>query len=147
VPRTYGSFAKNFGAPPDSETRRGDLRLEVIFVVPYKGMAIEGYYPPNDGTVEGGLVPGSGVPRETLDSIVAHAGIPPRVLDETNVEHEISCETGAPLWSVVWYDVRHISNEDSSTPTAGSCDFTRAWSSINAREAYIQKAQRPITGG
>ena len=41
------------------KTENGDdLRLETIFVVPYKGMAVEGYYWPNDGTLEEGtLVP------------------------------------------------------------------------------------------
>jgi hypothetical protein len=47
-----------------------ELRLETLFVVPYKSMAVEGYYLPNDGTSESdALVPGHGVPRETLDSI------------------------------------------------------------------------------
>ena len=45
------------------------LGLEVIFVVPYKGMAIEGYYLPKDGTEGGALVPGNGVARGALDSI------------------------------------------------------------------------------
>jgi hypothetical protein len=92
------------------------LRLEVIFVVPYKEMAIEGYYFPKDGTFEQGtLVPGSGVSRGALDGIVARAGIPPRVLDETNVEQEISCATGEPLWRVVWRDVRPIGGQDPDT--------------------------------
>ena len=53
------------------------LRLETIFVVPYKGMAVEGYYWPEDRSSDTGvLVPGSGVSRETLDAIVARAGIP-----------------------------------------------------------------------
>ena len=97
--------------------RRGDeLRLEVIFVVPYKGMAIEGRYLPTAGTVEqGALVAGNGIARETLDTIVARAGIPPRILDETDVEHEISCETGLPLWQVGWYDVRPIGDQDPDT--------------------------------
>ncbi|MGH6917251.1 MAG: hypothetical protein ACREJ0_06060, partial [Geminicoccaceae bacterium] len=63
-----------------------ELRLEVIFVVPYKGMAVEGYYLPRDGTLASDtLVRGKDIPRSTLDRIVARAGIPPRVLDETNV--------------------------------------------------------------
>jgi hypothetical protein len=90
-----------------------ELRLGTIFVVPYKGMAVEGYYWPDDGTLERSvLVPGNGIPRSTLDTIVARAGIPPRVLDETNVEHEISCETGEPLWHVVWHDIRPIGDEE-----------------------------------
>jgi hypothetical protein len=74
------------------------LRLETIFVVPYKGMAVEGYYLPNDGTFgDNALVRGTGIARATLDGIVSRAGIPPRILDETNVEHEISCVPDEPL--------------------------------------------------
>ena len=70
----------------------GGLRLEIIFVVPYKGMVVEGYYWPNDRAPENGvLVPGSEVARGALDGIVARAGLPSRVLDETDVQHEISC--------------------------------------------------------
>jgi hypothetical protein len=95
------------------KNEHGDLRLETIFVVPYKGMAVEGYYWPKDGALEGGtLVAGDAIPRPTLDPIVARAGIPPRVLDETNVEHEISCELDEPLWHVAWSDVRAIGDED-----------------------------------
>jgi hypothetical protein len=96
------------------KTENGDdLRLETIFVVPYKGMAVEGYYWPNDGTLEEGtLVRGDAVPRGTLDRILARAGIPPRVLDEANVEHEISCEIREPLWHVSWQDLRPIGDED-----------------------------------
>jgi hypothetical protein len=92
-----------------------ELSLEVIFVVPYKGTAIEGYYLPKDGTEGDALVPGNGIARGTLDSIIARAGIPPHVLDETNVEHEISCEIDAPLWHVGWSDVRLIGDEDPDT--------------------------------
>jgi hypothetical protein len=89
------------------------LRLETVFVVPYKAMAIEGYYwPEHGGSGAGTLVPGSGVPRGALDAIVTRAGIPPRVLDETDVEHEISCALGEPLWHVAWQDVRPIGGED-----------------------------------
>jgi hypothetical protein len=98
-----------------------DLRLETIFVVPYKGMAVEGYYWPNDGTsAKGVLVRGNGIPRGTLDGIVARAGIPPRVLDETNVEHEISCETGEPLWHIVWHDIRPIGDEKPDAVIEGA---------------------------
>lgn len=93
---------------------KGDeLQLETIFVVPYKGMAVEGYYWPKDGTFgTNALVRGSDVARERLDAIVTRAGIPPRVLDEADVEHEISCETGEPLWHLVWYDVRPLGDEE-----------------------------------
>lgn len=90
-----------------------DLRLETIFVVPRKGMAIEGYYWPEDGA-EGRsrLVSGSSIGRATLDAIVARAGVPPLVLDQTEVEHEISCQIGEPLWHVAWLDVRPIGDAD-----------------------------------
>jgi hypothetical protein len=89
------------------------LPLEVIFVVPYKAMAIEGYYLPADGTpgIEA-LVPGSGIARGILDGIVARAGIPSHVLDESDVEHEVSCELGEPAWLLRWEDVRHIGGEE-----------------------------------
>jgi hypothetical protein len=93
--------------------RDGGLRLETIFVVPYKGMVVEGYYWPNDRARENGvLVPGSEVARAALDGIVARAGLPPRVLDETDVQHEISCSLGEPLWFVAWYDVRPIGDKE-----------------------------------
>jgi hypothetical protein len=89
------------------------LRLETIFVVPRKGMAVEGHYWPEDAALEDGvLVPGSEVARTALDGIVARAGIPPRVLDEKDVEHEISCSLGEPLWYVAWYDVRPVGDEE-----------------------------------
>ena len=89
------------------------LLLETIFVVPYKGMAVEGYYWPNDRALESSvLVPGSEVARRTLDAIVARAGIPSHVLDETSVEHEISCSLDEPLWYVAWYDVRAVGGEE-----------------------------------
>jgi hypothetical protein len=88
------------------------LGLETIFVVPYKGMVVEGYYWPKDGSLESSvLVPGGDVARGALDGIVARAGIPSGVLDETNVEHEISCSLDEPLWYVAWYDVRLIGDE------------------------------------
>lgn len=89
------------------------LPLEVIFIVPYKGMAVEGYYLPaqgTDGTEE--LVRGRGIARATLDGIVARAGIPSRLLDETDVEHEISCEMNEPAWLVRWEDVRSVHGEE-----------------------------------
>ena len=126
-------------------------RLETVFVVPYKGMAIEGYYLPKDGTFEpDARVAGSDVTRETLNSIVARAGIPPRVLDQTNVKYEISCKTGEPLWHVGWYDVRSIGDEEPVTVIDRAYRrFLAIYESVvehNAREAYVQKAQRPIAG-
>ena len=89
------------------------LRLQVLFVVPYKGMAVEGYYLPSNGTSEGSaLVAGKSISRTTLDRIVAQAGIPPSILDETNVEHEISCRLDEPLWTIAWHDVRPIGEEE-----------------------------------
>ena len=126
-------------------------RLETVFVAPYKGMAIEGYYLPKDGTFEqGARVAGSGVTRETLDGIVGRAGIPPRVLDQTNVKHEISCKTGEPLWHVGWYDVRPIGDEDPVTVIGHAHRrFLAIYQSVveyNAREAYVHTTQRPIPG-
>lgn len=92
------------------------LRLETIFVVPRKAMAIEGIYWPRDGSLEEhALLRGGDVARTTLDSIVARAGIPPRVLDETQVEHEVSCSTIEPLWNVAWQDVQPIGDGDPDT--------------------------------
>jgi hypothetical protein len=89
------------------------LRLQALFVVPHKGMAIEGYYLPIDGASQVGvLVAGKSITRTTLDRIVAQAGIPPSVLDETSVEHEISCQPGEPLWTIAWHDVRPIGGEE-----------------------------------
>ena len=92
------------------------LPLTVVFIVPWKAMAVEGYYLPADGR-EGGerLVPGGAVARATLDRIVAAVGIPPSVLDEAEVEHEVSCECDRPAWHLRWADVRAIGAE---TPEA-----------------------------
>jgi hypothetical protein len=82
-------------------------------VVPRKGMAIEGLYLASDGASgSDALVRGEEVARPVLDDIVSRAGIPPRVLDETDVEHEISCTPGEPLWSITWSDVRRIGDEE-----------------------------------
>jgi len=127
---------------------KGDeLGLETIFVVPYKGMAVEGYYLPNDGTFERSvLAPGNGIPRKTLDGIVARAGIPPQVLDETNVEHEISCETGEPLWHVVWYDIRPVGDEQpDAVIERAHRRFLTIYQSVvqqSANEQHLQKGQR-----
>jgi hypothetical protein len=88
------------------------LHIETIFVVPRKDMAVEGYYFPSDGTTdESALVRGSNIARGVLDDIVGRAGIPPSVLDETDVEHEISCSLEEPSWSIAWDDIRPIGDE------------------------------------
>jgi hypothetical protein len=104
------------------DRRQGQaLPLEVIFVVPYKGMAIEGYYLPTDATAGGeALVRGKDVPRETLDGIVARAGIPSGVLDEADVEHEVSCKLGEPAWHLRWEDVRLVDGENPETVIEGA---------------------------
>jgi len=128
-----------------------DLQLETIFVVPYKAMAVEGYYWPTDGAFDSGtLVPGNAVPRGTLDRIVAHAGIPPQVLDEINVEHEISCETGEPLWAINWSDVRLVGDEDPDAVIERAYRrFLAIHQSVvehNAREQNLQLGQRTTVG-
>jgi hypothetical protein len=98
-----------------------NLSLEVIFIVPYKGMAIEGYYLPADGMLGGeALVRGNGIARETLDGIVARAGVPSGVLDEMDVEHEISCEIDEPAWLIRWEDVRLLHGEEPDTVIEGA---------------------------
>lgn len=90
----------------------GDLPLETIFVVPYKAMAIEGYYlPAHDAADHEALVRGSDVARDTLDDIVDRAGIPASLLDEIAVEHEISCAVHEPAWLIRWEDVRPINGD------------------------------------
>jgi hypothetical protein len=42
---------------------------------------------------------------------VAGAGIPTRLLDETDVEHEISCEISEPAWLLRWEDIRPVGSE------------------------------------
>jgi hypothetical protein len=134
-------------------SENGDrLFLETIFVVPYKEMAIEGYYwPENRSSDTGVLVPGSSVARETLDAIVARAGIPPRVLDETNVEHEISCEIRAPLWHVSWQDLRPVGDEDPDTVIERAyhrfMEIHQAVVEHNIKEQQPQTALRQPTDG
>jgi hypothetical protein len=95
-----------------NEIRNGST-LRAVFIVPYKAMAVEGYYLPADGDPENhGLVPGTRVDRSFLDSTMAWAGIPPSVLDETNVEHEISCHADEPRWTIAWQDIRPIGEEE-----------------------------------
>ena len=92
---------------------RDDLKLRALFVVPYKGMVVEGYYLPEDKNLQDyALIQGVKVDRQVLDGIIARAGIPPRVLDETDVEQEISCQVHEPLWSISWQDVKPIGNEE-----------------------------------
>ena len=92
------------------------LALETLFIVPYKGMAIEGYYfSTRDALDDAMLVPGWNAAREVIDDIVSRAGFPPNVLDETNVEHEISCEVNEPSWHVRWEDVRPIDSKKPDT--------------------------------
>jgi hypothetical protein len=89
------------------------LPLEVIFVVPYKGMAIEGSYLRGDGAFGSeALVRGNSIARETLDGIVSQAGIPSRVLYETDVEHEISCKIHEPEWFIRWEDLRPLAGQE-----------------------------------
>ena len=95
------------GAAGLAREQAANLPLEVIFVVPYKGMAIEGYYLPRDDSPGGELlIRGNDIPRVTLDGIVGRAGIPGRVLDESDIEHEISCELNEAAWLIRWQDVR-----------------------------------------
>jgi hypothetical protein len=83
--------------------------LRVLFIVPRKGMAVEGYYFPADRDLKrAALKPGGVVARPTLDRIIAGAGIPSVLLDEDGVELEISCHVNDPLWVIAWLDVRRI---------------------------------------
>jgi hypothetical protein len=134
-------------------SENGDrLFLETIFVVPYKEMAVEGYYwPENRSSETGVLVPGSGVAREALDAIVARAGIPPQILDEANVQHEISCQIGEPLWHVSWQDLRPIGDEDPDTVIERAYHrfmaIHQAVVAHNNKRQHPQTAQRQITDG
>jgi hypothetical protein len=87
----------------------GGLPLQTLFVVPSKGMAIEGYYFPSDGNPgRAVLIPGRPVTRSALDRIMALAAIPPALLDEISVSVEISCRITEPLWVISWHDIRRI---------------------------------------
>ena len=118
------------------------LPLEVIFVVPYKGMAIEGYYLPADGTAGSeALVPGNGIEREILDGIVVRAGIPGPVLDEGDVEHELSCELGQPAWLLRWEDVRPIAGEEPNVVIDRAYDrFAAIYRSVVAQATGVRLA-------
>jgi hypothetical protein len=134
-------------------SENGDrLFLETIFVVPYKEMAVEGYYWPENRTSDTGvLVPGSGVARGTLDAIVGGAGIPPRVLDETNVQHEISCEIREPLWHLSWQDLRPIGDEDPDSVIERAYQrFMAVHQAVvahNIKGQNLQMGQRTTSGG
>jgi hypothetical protein len=89
------------------------LALQVVFIVPYKLMSIEGYYLPLDGRPGSArLIAGNGIARERLDGIIISAGVPPGILDETEVEHEVSCELDRAAWMIRWEDVRSIDGDD-----------------------------------
>ena len=100
-----------------------DLPLRVVFIVPWKAMAVEGYYLPVDGTAGlERLLPGDMVVRSVLDSIVARAGLPPWLLDENGVEHEMSCELDRPAWMLRWDDVRGLDGEAPEVVIARALD-------------------------
>jgi hypothetical protein len=129
----------------------GELRLETIFVVPYKGMAVEGLYLPGNGTLDrNALVRGEGIARSTLDRIPAQAGIPPGILDETNVEHEISCATAEALWFIAWHDVRPISDAQPEAMIERARQrFLAVHQSVldhNADELQLRQARRAGRG-
>jgi len=134
------------------DEHRDGLRLETLFVVPYKGMAVEGYYwPPEDaGAEEGVLVRGSDIARHTLDDIVARAGLPSTLLDETGVEQEISCSLDEPLWSIAWYDVRPVGDEQPDAVIEQAYHrFLAVHQSVleHGRQQQIQTAQRAARRG
>jgi hypothetical protein len=128
--------------------KNGDeLRLETIFVVPYKGMAVEGLYLPMDGSsASNALVQGKSVARATLDGILARAGIPPRILDEEQVEQEVSCARGEPLWFIAWSDVRPIGGEEPEAVIERARQrFLAVHQSVvdhNATAWHVQKATK-----
>jgi hypothetical protein len=129
-----------------------ELRLETIFVVPYKGMAIEGFYLPGDGTFgSNALVRGKDIARAMLDGIVSRAGIPPRILDEKKVEHEISCTPGEPVWFIAWHDVRPIGKEDPEDVIERARQrFLAVHESVvehHATDQHLQAARRATSGG
>jgi len=130
----------------------GELGLETIFVVPYKGMAVEGHYLPSDGMPgSNALVRGKDVARPVLDGIVSRAGIPPRVLDETQVEHEISCSPDEPVWFIAWSDVRLIGDEQpDAVIERARLRFLEIHQSViehNATDGQLRKAQHAARDG
>jgi hypothetical protein len=113
-------LCEELGTAAGLRNENGDgLRLRGVFLMPYERLAVEGFYTvPNDHSYDRiAYVPGDGVARTALDRIAARVGIPPTLLDETNVR-QISCDTGIPLWTIVWHDVRHIGDEGPETVVA-----------------------------
>jgi hypothetical protein len=90
-----------------------ELHLETIFIVPSAGMTVEGYYFPAGSTsAPGELMAGKAIEKAVLDDITARAGIPSSILYASDVDHQISCEIGDPVWHVLWSDVRPIDDEE-----------------------------------
>ena len=130
-----------------------ELRLEVIFIVPYKGMAVEGYYLPADGGFGSGeLVQANGIARDRLDGIVARAGIPPQILDETEVDQQVSCQLDEPVWHVRWDDVRRVDGEEPVAVIERAHQrFMAVHQSVvehNGQNRFVQKngQRRPANG-
>ncbi len=130
----------------------GGLRLETMFVVPYKAMAVEGLYLPSDATSQShALVRGKDLARATLDDIVARAGIPPRLLDEAMVEQEISCTPGEPSWLIAWTDLQPIGEKEPQAVIARARQrFLAVHQSVvayNGAEEPLRAARRAGRGG
>jgi hypothetical protein len=128
------------------------LRLESIFVVPYKGMAIEGLYLPTDGSSESdALLRGKDIARVSLDRIVARAGIPPRMLDEANVEQEISCTQREPSWLIAWTDLLPIGEQEPEAVIERARQrFLAVHQDVlahNGMHGHLQEAQHRAPGG
>ncbi len=95
-----------------SETGDG-LELVTLFIIPYKNMAVEGFYMPSDGSFgSNALLKGKPLDGSAIEGLVALAGIPRFVLHETNVEQEISCDLEDSVWTIVWQDIRAIDDEE-----------------------------------
>lgn len=87
------------------------FHLRILFIVPRKEMAVEGYYFPADHDVKRAMLKaGHAIARPILNRILAGAAIPPALLDENSVELEISCHVNEPLWVIAWLDVQRISD-------------------------------------
>ena len=100
----------------DKHIASSELALEVLFVVPNKGMAIEGYYfPASDVQEREELIPGTAVVPEVLEDILSRAGIPAGILYETGAEQQVSCELNVPAWHVRWEDVRLVGSEEPNS--------------------------------
>jgi hypothetical protein len=134
------------GLAPESGA---EFRLETIFVVPYKAMAVEGLYLPSDSTSESrALVRGNTVARAALDGILRRAGIPPRILDEEQVEQEISCAPDEPLWFIAWQDVRPIGDEEPEVVIERARQrFLAVHRSVVAHNATPQQLQKAAKRG